>query len=125
MLIKMFWVISLSQYLLFYTLLFICTNILESVASSLTAKIFPTSEDCQHKILNSGFVIIMATSGGKFLGALLVTLFGLFGHDHVQNLTFWFYAICFFILSYVTWRNYDLLRVKAIARIKMKEDLHK
>ena len=122
-LIKMLWTISLYQYMLFYSILFITTNLLESVASSLTAKIFPSSDEnhSHNKILNSGFVIIMATSGGKFLGAVLVTLFGMFGHDHVQNLTFLFYSICFFILSYLTWINYDVLRVKAIVRLKMKE----
>ena len=125
-LIKMFWVISIYQYMLFYTSLFICTNLLESVASSLTAKIFPTTDDSNtNSILNSGFVIIMAVTGGKSLGAFLVTLFGLFGHENIQNITFWFYGILFGLLSFLTWKNYDSLRVKAIAKIKMKEEILK
>jgi hypothetical protein len=125
-LIKMFWVISIYQYMFFYTSLFICTNLLESVASSLTAKIFPTTDDSNTpSILNSGFVIIMAVTGGKFLGAFLVTVFGILGHENIQNITFWFYGILFGLLSFLTWRNYDSLRVKAIAKIKMKEEILK
>ena len=90
------------KYMLFYTLLSITTNILESVGSALLAKI----------------IIVIAVTGGRWVGSNMVTLFGFYGIDQVQDLIFVFFAICFSVLIPTVYFNYEKLRVKAIARIK-------
>ncbi len=110
------WEISVLKYIAFYTVLSLTTNILESVGSALIAKIFIGEEFSQ--IINSGFIIVIAVTGGRWLGSNLVTVFGYFDYEQIQEVTFSFFCVCFAILSLIVFFNYDKLRVKAIARIK-------
>ena len=114
--IKYVWENNAMKYMLFYTLLSITTNILESVGSALLAKIFTGGET--NNIFNSGFIIVIAVTGGRWVGSNMVTLFGFYGIDQVQDLIFVFFAICFSVLIPTVYFNYEKLRVKAIARIK-------
>jgi hypothetical protein len=116
LMLRHIWEISVLKYIVFYTVLSLTTNILESVGSALIAKIFIGEEFSQ--IINSGFIIVIAVTGGRWLGSNLVTVFGYFDYDQIQEVTFSFFCVCFAILSLIVYFNYDKLRVKAIARIK-------
>ena len=110
------WEVTVLKYISLFTLLSLTTNILESVGSALVAKIFVGGEN--NKIINSGFVIVMAVTGGRWLGSNLVSVFGYFGLELIQDVTFLFFAVVFAVLCVLVYLNYDKLRVKAIARIK-------
>src|SRR5690349_2075388 len=71
--------IHFAQFFILFAILFICSNILESVDSSLLAKIMPpnSSRDLSH-FFNPGLAIIVTTTGGRFVGSLLVSVFGIF-----------------------------------------------
>lgn len=121
-LIRSLWLISLSQFLIFYSILFISASMLESIDSSLLAKILPNnnSNNNFNKFVNPGLTIILTTTTGRFMGSLLVSIFGMYGFESIQNITFIFlivlYAVAYvFVISF-----YDDLRVKAICRIIKK-----
>lgn len=112
--------ITAIKYIVFYTILYMMTNILESVGGALIAKIFTSVEN--NKVWNSGFIIVIAVTGGRWFGSNLVTLFGYLEYAYyVQDITFMFFAIFFFALSIVCYLNYEKLRVKAISRIKRNQ----
>ena len=116
LMIKYIWQMTEIKYIILYTLLSLTTNLLESVGSTLIAKIFTGGDT--NKVINSGFIIVIAVTGGRWFGSNLVTLFGFYGYKEINVVTFLFFTICFFVLSISVYFNYDKLRVKAIARIK-------
>jgi len=113
---------TLLKFIIFYSLLFVACNILESVDSALLAKIFPANLNLG--VCNSGFTIIMATTGGRFIGSIIITIFGLFiGRELVFDFLISFYLLSFGLVSYFVYKNYSDLRVKAIARIIQKKEM--
>ncbi len=113
---------TLPKFIVFYSILFVACNILESVDSALLAKIFPANLNMG--IYNSGFTIIMATTGGRFIGSIIITVFGLFiGRELVFDFLMTFYLFSFGTISYFVYKNYSDLRVKAIARIIQKKEM--
>lgn len=120
--IPLFMNTTLLKFILFYSVLFVSCNILESVDSALLAKIFPANLNLG--VCNSGFTIIMSTTGGRFIGSIIITIIGLLiRHDLVFDFLISFYLISFGLISYFVYRNYSDLRVKAIARIIQKKQL--
>jgi len=113
---------TLPKFIIFYTVLFVSCNILESVDSALLAKIFPANLNLG--LYNSGFTIIMATTGGKFIGSIIITIFGLFvGRELLFDFLISFYLLSFTLISYFVYKYYHDLRVKAIARIIHKKEM--
>ncbi len=113
--------VSFARFFLFYTLLFVSCNILESVDSALLAMIFPSNLNLG--FCNSGFTIILTTTGGKAIGSFLITIIGLFLHlDIVYDCLITFYLISYLCLCLLVYFNYSDLRVKAIARILQKKE---
>jgi MFS family permease len=113
--------VSLFRFMTFYTVLFVSCNILESVDSALLAKIFPSNLNLG--VCNSGFTIILSTTGGKFIGSFLITIIGWFVKEEaVYDLIIAFYLIIYVVLNLFVYRNYAELRVKAIARILQKNE---
>jgi hypothetical protein len=98
--------------------LFICANLLESVGSSLLAKIVP--KNLQVGFMNTGLIIIISTTIGKFVGNCLVTIFSVFGYDQIGNAIYLFFFLFYANLYIVTVWKYRDLRVKAISRILKK-----
>ncbi len=113
------------QFFLMFAILFISSNIIESVDSSLFAKIMPSNPGGSlNKFLNPGLMIILTTTGGRFFGSLIISIFGyLFGFEFIQLSVFVFLSIFYLIIVIVVIRNYDHLRVKAISRIIRKKYL--
>lgn len=110
---------SLVRFMVFFTTLFVSCNILESVDSALLAKIFPANLNLG--FVNSGFTIILSTTGGKFIGSFLITIIGWFiSEEAVYDWIIGFYLILFAILNYLVYKYFGELRVKAIARILHK-----
>lgn len=108
--------------MLFYSVLFVSCNILESLDSVLLAKIFPANLNIG--ICNSGFTIIMGTTGGRFIGSIIISFIGKFVEkNNIFDFIISFYLICFLIISYFVYINYSDLRVKAIARIIQKKEM--
>jgi hypothetical protein len=114
--------IHFTQFFLFFSILFISSNILESVGSSLLAKIIPFQNGGNiNKYMNPGLTIILTTTGGRFFGSLLITIFGFyFGYDHIQFVLFSFLLFFNILLCTLIWTNIKELRVKAISRIIKK-----
>ena len=114
--------ITLIKFIIFYSVLFVSCNILESVDSVLLAKIFPAN--LHLGFCNSGFTIIMSTTGGRFIGSIIITIFGaMIRADLVFDFLISFYFISFGLITFFVYRNYSDLRVKAIARIIQKKEL--
>lgn len=108
--------VSLIRFIIFFSILFVACNILESLDSVLLAKMFPSNLNLG--IVNSGFMIILTTSGGRFLGSLLITVLGSFVEINIVfDYLMIFYFICFLVVAFTIFLNYDNLRVKAINRI--------
>lgn len=100
---------------LIYSLLLITSNILETFTSSLYAKIISPN------IFNtSGYIIILSTTGGRFIGSCLVTLFACFNQKYSFTISFGFYTMFFLLVLCVVYKHYQHLRVKAISRIIKK-----
>lgn len=113
---------NLIRFIIFYSILFISCNLLESVDSALLAKIFPAN--LHLGICNSGFTIIISQTGGRFLGSLLITVFGLFSNEEVvYDVLIIFYLALYAVLLLLIYRHYTELRVKAIARIIQKKEI--
>lgn len=113
------YVVGLYRFMIFYMILFVCCNILESVDSVLMAKVFPSQLNIG--IVNSGFMIILTTSGGRFIGSLLITVFSqIMDEEHVYDCLMILYFSSFAILSLVVYNYYDKLRLTAILRIIQK-----
>jgi hypothetical protein len=120
-LMSFMWDIYFFQFTFFYTVLFICANILEYIGSALLAKIVPSNINIGS--INSGLIIIVATTLGRFVGSCLITILGLsFGIEYLQNITFIFFLIFYCVLFYFTIRNFKDLRVKAISKILKKQN---
>jgi len=116
-----FFSMSLARFVLFYTLLFVSCNILESVDSALLAMIFPSNLNLG--FCNSGFTIILTTTGGKAIGSFLITIIGLFLQlEIVYDCLITFYLVSYFCLCLLVYFNYSDLRVKAISRIMQKKE---
>jgi MFS family permease len=114
--------VSLGRFIVFYTLLFVSCNILESVDSALLARIFPSNLNLG--FCNSGFTIILTTTGGKFIGSFLITVIGWFLNlEVVYDCLISFYLIAYLTLCLLVYWNYSELRVKAIARILQKKEI--
>ena len=103
------------HYMVMFFILLNLGNLLESVVSSLFAKILPKS--VSSNLFNSGFLIILFVTIGKTFGSLMYTLAS---KIDVSKLNLWLYAmvsgalvICI-VLGMVF---YGSLRVKALARI--------
>lgn len=113
--------VSIVRFIIFYTILFVSCNILESVDSALLAKIFPANLNLG--IFNSGFTIILTTTGGKFIGSFLITILGWFVFsDIVYDYLISFYLLSYLALCILVYLNFSDLRVKAIARILQKKN---
>lgn len=107
--------VSFQRYFVFFVILFVVTQVLESVGSALLAKIYPANLSSVG-VCNVGFTIIFTTTGGKFIGASMVSLIAVFT-ENLTNTMFIIYSGLFFLLSvFVYFKNNDL-RIKAIARI--------
>jgi len=114
--------VSLWRFIVFYTLLFVSCNILESVDSALLARIFPSNLNLG--FCNSGFTIILTTTGGKSIGSFLITIIGWFLElEVVYDCLISFYLIAYLTLCLLVYWNYSELRVKAIARILQKKEI--
>lgn len=114
--------VSLGRFIVFYTLLFVSCNILESVDSALMAQIFPSNLNLG--FCNSGFTIILTTTGGKSIGSFLITVIGWFLElDVVYDCLISFYLVSYLALCILVYLNYSELRVKAIARILQKKEV--
>jgi hypothetical protein len=114
--------ITLFKFILFYSILFVSCNILEILDSALLAKIFPANLNIG--ICNSGLIIILGTTGGRFIGSLNISLIGkLINVENIFDAIIYFYLICFNIIFYFVFKNYSDFRVKAIARIIQKKEL--
>ncbi len=112
--------VGVFRYMFFFTILFVSCNILESVDSALLAKIFPSNLNLG--ICNSGFTIILTTTGGKFIGSFLITFVGWFvWEEGVSDCIMFYYMICFLFVNILVYFNFSELRVKAIARILQKK----
>jgi hypothetical protein len=115
-----FFNVTFIRFLIFYTVLFVSCNILESVDSALLAKIFPVN--LHLGVCNSGFTIILTTTGGKFIGSFLITILGWFILETIiYDYLIAFYLICYLTLCILVYLNFSDLRVKAIARIIQKK----
>jgi hypothetical protein len=111
--------VGIIRFMLSFTLLFVSCNLLESVDSALLAKMFPSNLNLG--VCNSGFTIILTTTGGKFIGSFLITFVGWFVNEEgVSDYIMFYYMILFLILNIMVYFNYSELRVKAIARIIQK-----
>ncbi len=109
---------SFLQFGVFYSLLFIANSILESAASTLLAKIVPNNIG-----MNTGMIIIITTTIGKFVGSCIVSIFGkYFGIDYLDNSIFLFFSILFATILLVVYIKFKDLRVKAISRIIKKQN---
>jgi MFS family permease len=117
-LLSFFWYVSFAQFSIAFTVLFICANLLESVGSSLLARIVPPN--LQVGFMNTGLIIILATTVGKFVGNCLVTIFSVFGYSMIGNATYLFFFIFYASMYIATVVKYKDLRVKAISRILKK-----
>jgi MFS family permease len=115
--------VSLGRFIIFYTILFVSCNILESVDSALLAQIFPKT--LNFGLCNSGFTIILTITGGRLIGSLLITLFGGIFFSYVYDALIAFYLALFALLTVLIYYKYSDLRVKAIARIIQREDIDK
>lgn len=118
-----FFEIDLLRFYLFFTILYIVSNVLESFTSALLAKIFPPNLSKRIGLCNAGFTIIFSTTGGKLSGAVVVTIIGLFGTDNLGNKIYGMYLIMFGLLSVAVYHKYSDLRIKAIARIIQRKNL--
>jgi hypothetical protein len=117
------WKIQFIQFGIFFMILFILSNLLESIDSSLLAKIMTGNIPLgvwKLKTDNSGFIIILTTTIGRFVGASLVSIFGIVGFDYIENLTFIFFFISYGLMLIVVIVNYNQLKVKSILRIIVK-----
>jgi MFS family permease len=113
--------VSLVRFIISYTVLFVSCNILESVDSALLAQIFPSNLNLG--FCNSGFTIILTTTGGKFIGSFLITIIGWFLIEEVvYDCIISFYLLAYLVLCILVYNNYSDLRVKAIARIIQKKE---
>ena len=66
--------------------------------------------------------IIISTSGGRFVGSVLVTFFGWFGLESIENIMYGFYGLFYLIIIICFYMKYDDLRVKAISRLIQKKN---
>jgi MFS family permease len=98
-----------------FVLLIITTNLMESIGSSLLAKIIPP--DWELGTLNAGFIITISTTTGNALGSFMLTISGWFGKDLILIITYGFCCLFFFVIIILVALNYSELRVKALARI--------
>lgn len=108
--------IQLEFYFIFfilYSFIIILSNIIETYVNLLYSQII------SYRISGySGLIIILCTTGGKVIGSLIGTVFVLFNNQFEWRL----YAICFFLVLLIVWKNLSILRVTAISRIIKKQD---
>jgi hypothetical protein len=96
----------------------VCSNILESVDSTLLTKINPINSS--NNRFNPGLMIILTTTCGRFVGCFMISIFGVFGYEYIQTASFTFLFIFNFIIYILVAYKYEDLRVKAISRIIKK-----
>jgi len=73
-------------------------------------------------IIIIGFTIIVCTSGGRFVGSVLITFFGVFGLYNMENVMYGFYGVFYILIIIFYNMKYEDLRVKAISRLIQKKD---
>jgi len=114
--------IHITQFLFFYSVLFISASLLESVDSNLLIKIMPYHNNkTSHKLLNPALALKLKTSAGRATGSLLVTIFGIYGGiESIQNYTFLSFSILYLVVYVLVLVFYNDLKVKAISRIIKK-----
>lgn len=110
------------RFVVFYSIVFISSNLIESISSALIAIFIPAF--MTKGFFNAGFLIVFVISLGKAIGSALVTLFGHFGIDNIQNAINIFYASGFLIVTYLTFKMYPDLRKRAINRVLASERSH-
>lgn len=106
------------QFLFFFGILFISSNLIDSVGSTLMSKIMPNSYGNNS---NPAFRMIVNTTFGRFTGCCLITIFGIFGYKWIQFSIFFFVSICYILIYFFAVLKYNDLRVKAISRIIKKK----
>ncbi len=115
------WELQFIHFCILYTVLFISASLLETIDLSLLTKIIPNNNNQNvNKFLNPSLSIILTITGGRFMGSILVSIFGLFGLENIQNITFIVLLVLFVIAFLLVMNFYNYLRVKAISRIMKK-----
>jgi hypothetical protein len=114
--------IHLSQFLTFYSVLFISASLLESVDSNLLIKIMPNHNNkTSQKLLNPALALKLTSTAGRATGSLLVTIYGMYeGIESIQNYSFISFLILYLVVYVLVIVFYNDLRVKAISRIIKK-----
>lgn len=116
-----FFHLQFPLFFILFSILFVSSNILESVDSALLTKIMPSNHLGMHRIMNPGLMIILTTTVGRFFGCLIVSIFGVFGYDYIQSTIFFFMFMVHLVIQLMVTYFYSDLRVKAISRIIKKK----
>ena len=115
-----FFEMSLVRFYFFFSVLFVLAYVLESFTSALLAKIYPPN--LTKNIFNSGFAITFSTTGGKMIGAILVTVLGTIAGRNYGNYLYGLYFILFGLVAISVYLRFADLRIKAIARIIQRKN---
>lgn len=109
-----FFNMTLTRFVLFGTIFYIVANIGESFTSALLANVFPSELSKKMNICNAGFTIIFSTTGGKLIGAILITILSIFFTSiSFGNKLFGLYAVLLVVLiSLVYYKYSDLIHTK-------------
>ena len=121
---------NLWIYIISFIMVTISTNMLESNASNLFAKVVPHDYEvgifnAGIKNLNLGFIITISTTVGRTIGSNFLTISGLISVEYINSITYSFCTFFFLILFFLGYFFYGELRVKAIARIIKKKSFKK
>ncbi len=106
------------NYFIIFSLLLIMTNVMETFVSCLYSKIISSRISGY-----SGIIIIFCTTGGKIIGCLLVAAY--LYYRYLLHKLPWFCMITFyFVVTFITLKNYKNLKVRAISRLLKKRDFN-
>lgn len=115
---------SVIKFCICFSFLIILTNLIESLSSSLLAKIIPP--DWELGTFNAGFLITIATTLGKIFGCFMQTISALIaGKENIILITYGFCSFLFLFIVIIFICYYSELRVKALARLLKNHDLGK
>lgn len=115
---------SVIKFCICFSFLIILTNLIESLSSSLLAKIIPT--DWELGTFNAGFLITIATTSGKTFGCFMQTISALIaGKENIILITYGFCSFLFLFIVIMFICYYSELRVKALARLLKNPSLGK
>jgi hypothetical protein len=96
---------SMIKFCVCFSILIIVTNLIESLSSSLLAKIIPP--DWELGTFNAGFLITIATTSGKTFGCFMQTISALIGGK--ENIILITYGLCSFLFFFIVIIKFYLL----------------